>query len=258
MNVNKLLNDVTLINGETKRMNCPNCGGKNTFTITNNMGSIVWNCYKANCYTKGGTRVHLSSDDIRKSLGKTVSETEEIPAFDKPEFIVRDNKKIQSYCDSWGLDADNLGLLYDVKEHRIVFPIVHNSIMVDATGRTLGKRLPKWKRYGKNNLPYVSGRGSVAVVVEDCVSASVIGSHVFVGVALLGTSLLEAHKKYLAQFSTAIIALDPDASRKALQIRKELRGYVDDVKAITLKDDIKYRNPQDLMKLKQIGEQQWN
>ena len=75
---------------------------------------------------------------------------------------------------------------------------------------------------------------------------------------MLGTSLLEAHKKYLAQFSTAIIALDPDASRKSLQIRKELRGYVDDVKAITLKDDIKYRNPQDLMKLKQIGEQQWN
>ena len=110
MNINKILNDVTLINGETKRMNCPNCGGKNTFTITNNMGSIVWNCYKANCYTKGGTRVHLSSDDIRKSLGKTVSETEEIPVFDKPEFIVRDNKKIQSYCDSWGLDADTLGL----------------------------------------------------------------------------------------------------------------------------------------------------
>ena len=249
MNINKILNDVTLINGETKRMNCPNCGGKNTFTITNNMGSIVWNCYKANCYTKGGTRVHLSSDDIRKSLGKTVSETEEIPVFDKPEFIVRDNKKIQSYCDSWGLDADTLGLLYDVKEHRIVFPIVHNSIMVDATGRTLGKRLPKWKRYGKNNLPYVSGRGSVAVVVEDCVSASVIGSHVFVGVALLGTSLLEAHKKYLAQFSTAIIALDPDALPKTLSIAKDLRDVVDTVKVLRLQDDLKYGNEEDFLKL---------
>jgi len=249
MNINKILNDVTLINGETKRMNCPNCGGKNTFTITNNMGSIVWNCYKANCYTKGGTRVHLSSDDIRKSLGKTVSETEEIPVFDKPEFIVRDNKKIQSYCDSWGLDADTLGLLYDVKEHRIVFPIVHNSIMVDATGRTLGKRLPKWKRYGKNNLPYVSGRGSVAVVVEDCVSACVIDSNVHTGVAILGTSLSEEHKHYLSRFSTTIIALDPDALPKILQFAKELRGHVPHIRVLRLQDDLKYRNEDDINNL---------
>ena len=36
-----------LRNGETKRMDCPNCKGYKTFTATNNMGSLVWNCYKA-------------------------------------------------------------------------------------------------------------------------------------------------------------------------------------------------------------------
>jgi len=254
MNVNKLLNDITLINGMTKRMNCPECNGKNTFTITNNMGSIVWNCYKAGCIVSGGRRVHLSSDDIRKSLGKTVSETECIPKFDKPDWIVRDSDKIAPYCKEWGLDVEELGLLYDVKEHRVVFPVMHNGHTVDATGRSLGKRLPKWKRYGKNTLPYVHGYGSVAVVVEDCVSAAVIGSHVYVGVAVLGTSLSETHKRYLAQFSTAIIALDPDALPKTLQFTKELRGYVDTVRALRLKDDLKYRNPDDLLNLTRIGE----
>ena len=254
MNINKLLNDITLINGDTKRMDCPECNGKKTFTITNNMGSIVWNCYKAGCTVSGGRRIPLSSDDIRKSLGKTVSEIEGIPKFTKPEWIVRDTDKIASYCDKWSLDAEELGLLYDVKEHRVVFPVMHNGHTVDATGRSLGKRLPKWKRYGKNTLPYAHGYGNVAVVVEDCVSAAVIGSHVYVGVAVLGTSLSESHKKYLAQFSTAIIALDPDALRKTLQFAKELRGYVDTVRVLKLNDDLKYRNPDDLQNLTRIGE----
>ena len=34
-----------LASGETKRMNCPNCGGYKTFTITNNVGQLLWNCY---------------------------------------------------------------------------------------------------------------------------------------------------------------------------------------------------------------------
>ena len=255
MNINKILNDITLINGDTKRIDCPECNGKKTFTITNNMGSIVWNCYKAGCTVSGGRRVHLSSDDIRKSLGKTVSETRGIPKFDKPEWLVRDTKAIAPYCSEWGLDADKLGLLYDVREHRVVFPVVHSGHTVDATGRSLGKRLPKWKRYGKNDLPYVYGYGSVAVVVEDCVSAAVVGSHVYVGVAVLGTSLSEAHKRYLSQFSTAVIALDPDALRKTLQFAKELRGYVDTVRVLKLHDDLKYRNPDDLQNLTRIGEQ---
>ena len=60
-----IVSDLNLSNGETKRMNCPECGGLKTFTVTNNMGSLVWNCYKVSCRVSGGTRVHLSVDDIR-------------------------------------------------------------------------------------------------------------------------------------------------------------------------------------------------
>ena len=46
------------------------------------------------------------------------------------------------WCARWGLDVDNLGLMYDVKEDRVVFPVKHNGVIVDATGRSLGKSLP--------------------------------------------------------------------------------------------------------------------
>jgi DNA primase len=94
-------------------------------------------------------------------------------------------------------------------------------------------------------LPYIYGCGRVAVVVEDCVSACVVNSSIHTGVAILGTSLSEEHKQYLSQFSTAIIALDPDALPKILQFAKELRSYVDNIRVLRLQDDLKYRNDED-------------
>jgi len=202
----------------------------------------------------GGTRTSLTADDIRKSI-RPVAEETHVETFVRPEWFVRDYQKIASFCNEWQLDAQDLGLLYDVKEHRVVFPVIHNGVTVDATGRSLGKRLPKWKRYGKNYLPYVSGRGKTAVVVEDCISAAVVGdSDGCVGVAVLGTSLSNAHKEYLSQFSTAVIALDPDALPKTLQFAKELRGYVDNVKVLRLTDDLKYQEPTDIHNLLTLGD----
>ena len=262
MNISNIINDISLSNGETKRMNCPECGGYKTFTITNNMGSLLWNCYKAGCSVSGGKRVHLSADDIRNSLGSVAKETHSV-GFEKPEWLVKDYDSIRPFCNEWSLDPQHLGLLYDVREHRVVFPIMQGNVMVDATGRSLSKRLPKWKRYGKSLLPYTCGYGTTAVVVEDCVSAAIVGATerlgcsgggVYVGVAVLGTSLSEGHKQYLSQFSTAVIALDPDALPKTLAIAKELRGHVKHIRVLYLLDDLKYRNETDMMKLTELGD----
>jgi ribosomal protein L37AE/L43A len=262
INILDHISDMDIGNGETRRTNCPVCNGVKTFTATNNMGQLVWNCYKAGCRVSGGTRTHLTSDDIRKSLGTVAEETEAV-SFQKPEWIVKDYSMIQNFCRDWELHPSNLGLLYDVREDRVVFPVVHNNIMVDATGRALGKKLPKWKRYGKNSLPYVFGCGKTGVVVEDCVSAAIVGAtggsgcsegDVYVGVAVLGTSLSEVHKKYLSQFNTIIVALDPDALPKTLQFAKELRGYANNVKVLRLTDDLKYRNTTDIENLNTLGD----
>jgi hypothetical protein len=176
--------------------------------------------------------------------------------FEMPPYVVHNHTNYQTnrFCATWGLDFDTHGLMYDVKEDRVVFPVLHDGVVVDAAGRAIQKRLPKWKRYGKSSLPYSFGRGKVAVVVEDCVSAAVVGDDEFVGVAVLGTSLSEGHKRYLSQFSTAIIALDPDALPKTLAFAKELRGHVSNVRVLRLTDDLKYRNKVDINNLTEIGE----
>ena len=75
MNIKQYISDLDISNGDTKRTNCPVCGGVKTFTATNNMGQLMWNCYKAGCSVSGGSRVHLTTDDIRNSLGSTAQET---------------------------------------------------------------------------------------------------------------------------------------------------------------------------------------
>ena len=253
-NIYNTISDIDIPIGNTKRMNCPVCKGYKTFTVTNNMGSLVWNCYKASCGIKGGQRVQLSVDDIRAGFSGAEQYADDVE-FVLPEWVVPHNNRdeVLTYADEWGINSEEL--MYDVKENRVVFPVIHEGKVVDATGRSLSGRLPKWKRYGKGGMPYSYGSGNIAVVVEDCVSAAVVGNDVFVGVAVLGTSLSESHKRYLAQFSTAVIALDPDALPKTLSFAKELKGYVNTVKVLRLTDDLKYRNPTDITNLNSIGEE---
>lgn len=256
-NVYNYIQDLDIGNGETKRLTCPMCKAYKTFTVTNNMGSLLWNCYKASCDVKGSSRVRMTVEEIRNR--NKMSQL--VTPFEMPEFVVSRKQEIQSWCNTWGLDIDAMDLHYDVKDNRVVFPIKDNGRIVDATGRSMYKKLPKWKRYGSSDLPFSFGCGSIAIVVEDCVSAGVIGSDVYVGVAVLGTSLSDSHKLFLSQFSTAIIALDPDALPKSFSFAKELRSHVKDIKILKLKDDLKYRKKEDLYNLKLLTPKEtqiWN
>ena len=60
-NIYNTISDIDIRTGETKRMNCPACNGYKTFTVTNNMGSLIWNCYKASCDAKGALSELLCS-----------------------------------------------------------------------------------------------------------------------------------------------------------------------------------------------------
>jgi len=259
INIREYVIDLDVSNEETKRLNCPVCNGYKTFTVTNNMGSLLWNCYKVSCSISGNSKVRLSIEDIKSTIKKKKDDE----PFILPEYVVphRDRWETLTFCTKWSIDADEVNLHYDVKEKRVVFPVMHKGTILDAVGRSITKRIPKWKRYGNSDLPFTYGCGKVAVVVEDCISASVIGSNVYVGVAVLGTSLSEAHKKYMAQFSTAIVALDPDALPKTLAFAKELKAYVKDVRVLKLEDDLKYLKNDDIDNLNKLTPKEiltWN
>ena len=249
--LNEVISDMQVEFGETVRTNCPVCNGQNTFSVSNVGGSLVWNCYKASCDVSGTKHVMWSINDLDKLRADSVEKE-----FVLPEYIVPCNQFVGDWADSWGLNAITLGLMWDVREERAVFLVRDGDRIVDATGRALTKRQPKWKRYGSSSLPYAYGSGNVAVVVEDCVSAAVAGDvKNCVGVALLGTSLNDVHKQYLSQFSTVLVALDPDAIMKSAYHAQQIELYVDDVKIMNLTQDLKYRNPNDMHRL---GDMTWN
>ena len=249
MNIYNIIEDIQLSVGETKRMNCPNCNGYKTFTVTNNAGAILWNCYKVTCNIKGKSRVRLTVDDIRNT-NKVVQERK----FVLPEYII---PMEENHLPKYFYDIDTSDILHDVKENRVVFPIRHDGELVDAIGKA-EKRLPKWKRYGKSNMPYVSWSSltQTCVLVEDCFSACVAQQYGVTGVAILGTSLTETHKQFLSsKMSRVIVALDPDALKRNLQIAKELRNCIAEVKVLRLTDDLKYRKTIDINKLQELV---WN
>ena len=119
--------------------------------------------------------------------------------------------------------------------------------IVDAVGRSLTNRKPKWYRYGNSGYPFITGKSDTAIVVEDVVSALTISKYC-TGIALLGTNLLQTHIDVLKNYKKVGIALDKDASKKAVKILDDLALSMN-VKFLLLEDDIKEMMDEDVEKL---------
>jgi len=117
--------------------------------------------------------------------------------------------------------AGRVDIRYDFRTGRVVYLVKHEGKVVDAVGRSIDGKGAKWYRYGNSNKPFICGRGDRVAVVEDCASACSI-SHCITGLALLGTNLLDEHVKQLSNYQKIFVALDKDATDKALDMVKIL------------------------------------
>ena len=225
------------------RGDCPMCHRHNTFSVTDTGFERLWYCFHADCHTKGSTGVQLTKENskvaFKERFTKQTSDT---------EFVVPDtfvslsrSKEAEAYVKRVGsYDAYLNGLAdirYDFQQERVVYLVKHNNKIVDATGRSLNERKPKWRRYGNSRNTFLSGNGFYGIIVEDCPSACSI-SNLAVGISLMGTSLLDEHIDVIKQFKKVYIALDKDATGKAILMMKKLRNYVP-TKLIVLNKDLK-------------------
>lgn len=256
------INDLDLTEGETHRGNCPVCHGRNTFTVTNDNGNVLYNCYKAGCNIGGSHHINMSAYKVKTLLSQGLSmdnyEDVLLDRFDLPPYLTQmkqDNANVRNFMTKWHINPDNV--LYDVRQDRVVFPVhTPEHVLVDAVGRSLDGRNPKWLRYASSPVPYTHGKGTHAVIVEDAISAYVLAEHFpkLIGVALLGTQLTDFHKWFISHFYNQVtVALDPDARDKTLKITKELSFYVPDVKALNITDDLKYMKEEDALSLEEIN-----
>ena len=265
MNILSYVEDLDLSDGQKHRGKCPECGRSNTFTATNQMGKLVWNCYANSCSLSGAKNIPMSVDEIRKRMKEFKINTDDktvnvkLPeVFSLPEWVkpytpydsdLDDSPKaiIDKFCERYGLWAEDLELHYDIKENRIVFPVQDDGKLVDAVGRSIEDGVvPKWKRYGTYAEGFIRGQHQLAIVVEDVVSACVIETLGATGVAILGTTLNANHIEALRGFKRVIVALDPDAAEKTIAYTKMLKSNGVQALALKLLDDIKYRREEDI------------
>lgn len=251
MNVKDLVEDSDLREGESKRVSCPMCGGYNTFTMTRKQGRVLYNCYKNSCNMKGAQRVRRSMEAIREMF-EPAKEPEDKP-LQLPDtlFPCLDREHCKAYIDSMqGMSSIQDGytkVMYDIAEDRCVFLIYgDNKEVIGATGRALTTGTqPKWKRYDKRKdlMFFCGSKSGTAILVEDCASACTVYASGYTGVALLGTSLNSEQIYQLRVFDKVIIALDADASQKAIKMHKMLAPYVTS-ELLFLTDDLKYFTPE--------------
>jgi len=230
------------------RSDCPVCGKKNTFSVTDDGLNRLWYCFHADCNVSGRTGVTLSREHAKKALTYKQSSQATPPrtssAFEIPDTFVSLSRSLdaETYVKQVNAyDAYLAGLAdirYDFKRNRAVFLVKDSNKVLDAVGRSLNGRSPKWYRYGTSGSPFVSGKNlHVACVVEDCASACSI-SHIVTGVGILGTNLLAEHIKTLTKFQRVYVALDKDATDKAVDMVRVLNNHVL-TKLMILKTDLK-------------------
>jgi DNA primase len=238
------------------RIDCPFCNNKNTFLINTQNSSISWHCFHASCSAKGNKRKEKNMDYVKKVFSQP--KVSELEKFILPDSFksVHSNEKALMYLHKnncweacmWGR-AD---IKYDVKQDRVVFLIKNpkDGSYFGAVGRGLNSKVyPKWYMYTDKNIPFKCGECKDAVIVEDCASACAV-SNVLTGIAILGTSLLESHKKYINPYRKLYVALDPDASAKSFKIVNDLRfsGFLN-VEVKSIKDDLKYFTTDEIEKM---------
>ena len=265
INVRGYVESLDLADGQRHRGKCPSCHRGNTFTATNDMGKLLWNCYANSCNLSGTTRINMTVEEIRKRMDSNFKiDTDKAFAglnvakptqFVLPESVVKGTKQniLDEYCNKYGIDSHELSLHYDVKEDRIVFPMFLEGKMVDAIGRAVdSKVIPKWKRYGSEADGFIRGNCTIAVIVEDCTSASVVETLELTGVAILGTTINQNHIQGLKDYKKVIVALDPDAAPKTIEYTRKLKANGIDAFALKLLDDIKYRRAEDIAYLQKL------
>ena len=243
--IKNYVGNLHIVHNGRYRGDCPLCGKPNTFSVTDNGFERLWYCFHADCHTKGSTGIQLTKENSKVAFKEKIAKQETNDDFEIPDTFVSlsRSKQAEEYVKRVGsYEAYLSGLAdirYDLQQDRVVYLVksLSNGRIVDATGRSLTNRKPKWRRYGTSRTTFLSGNGLCGIIVEDCPSACSV-SHLAVGISLMGTSLLDEHIDVIKQFEKVYIALDKDATTKAISMMKRLRNYVP-TKLIVLNKDLK-------------------
>ena len=247
--IKDFVNDLPIASGGNMRMDCPACGHKGSFSVSDKDGQRLWFCFHADCNVRGTTEFRIRRESTRNPFARQIEQPKktESLSFEMPDSFIplsRNTKalayvkKVNAYKSYLDGRAD---IRYDVRMNRVVYLVKDGRRTVDAAGRALTNIKPKWWRYGKSGHPFVCGESNrVGIILEDCASACSV-SDVFSGIALLGTNLQDSHIPVLKRYDRLVVALDKDATDKALEMVRRLQS-IRPTGLVILQKDVKEMN----------------
>ena len=244
-----------ILSGETKRGNCPKCHRHNTFTLSRTGNTIKWNCYSASCNFSGvKNNTSMSLEDIKFNHQQKNKTKGKQNVIDVSRLAY--SNICSDFLDKYCINNIDIPVLYDPLERRVAFMIQHKGENIDAIGRALDVwRKPKWKRYSDIDtsitIPFDAPPKSNLVIVEDIISAWKAVTYLddTDAMPLLGTSLSTNNlNKIWDTYNSVTIALDKDATDKAINMSRRIFVGVDKCKVVALELDIKDMAIEDIQK----------
>jgi ribosomal protein L37AE/L43A len=244
-----------ILSGETKRGNCPKCHRYNTFTLSRTGNTIKWNCYSASCnYSGVKNNTSMSLEDIKFNHQQKNKTKGKQNVIDVSRLAY--SNICSDFLDKYCINNINIPVLYDPLERRVAFMIQHKGENIDAIGRALDVwRRPKWKRYSDIDtsitIPFDAPPKSNLIIVEDIISAWKAVTYLddTDAMPLLGTSLSTNNlNKIWDTYNSVTIALDKDATDKAINMSRRIFVGVDKCKVVALELDIKDMAIEDIQK----------
>lgn len=244
-----------ILSGETKRGNCPKCHRHNTFTLSRTGNTIKWNCYSASCnYSGVKNNTSMSLEDIKFNHQQKNKTKGKQNVIDVSRLAY--SNICSDFLDKYCINNIDIPVLYDPLERRVAFMIQHKGENIDAIGRALDVwRKPKWKRYSDIDtsitIPFDAPPKSNLIIVEDIISAWKAVTYLddTDAMPLLGTSLSTNNlNKIWDTYNSVTIALDKDATDKAINMSRRIFVGVDKCKVVALELDIKDMAIEDIQK----------
>lgn len=240
------------VGSTTKGMTCPDCGGglhnDKSFYVTRNEGGLLFICHRASCGVSGF--IPSRSDGIRKPVPKA-------PKVYKGSVRFTYTNEMQTLRLKYHYNKEQILLAelitrISLKDGRYVYPVTgmrgedlgveaktHGLVQYDGPKSVLYPAVLDAPQLG-----VVARRNNNAIIlVEDVISA--IKCSIFQPSTgwLIGTSLRDKEVKYLKDngITDVYLWLDPDATHKAVKIKRRYELFFNKFVIIT-----SHKDPKDL------------
>lgn len=243
--------------GETSsNMECPMCRGGSTkeksFSITREASGILFNCYRATCGFKGFYPTKYVDNTERKKKEFTPHKYNYYlsPLRDKDIFM---------FSGTYGISRDELEsnrVKYNREKNTYAFPLfTPERWEFGVVDRAYWGRKPKAISYffserAKIHFPIQEFDGDKPILLVEDILSSIKACRYVNSAALLGTNLTTSMVNQLLNLTQkVVVALDEDATSKAIGMKRKYSIYFKNFSIIPLSKDIKNMDDADIKSL---------